>query len=612
MGDVREIFIPKQRNKEGRRYGFVRYKGVSNASYLERKLDNIVVGGLKLHVNIPKYRRGKDTQEQNTVSHGRHKVGGNQRSKVATTPNMKRSYVEAVTSHPVNTGGQRPTPSLPTVHGVSHSSVTLDISEEMKNGYVDTWVGRLKRQQVFDRVEDELAWVLGSEVSPKYLGDDMVLLIGLSDAKAQKLIQEEIDQGTSMFYALEKWNSKINPGTRLIWVQCWGIPLVAWSMDNTRKIVAAVGDLVEVDDDFEDMQRLDRARVLVRTPRRPTVEHVVTTTIDGDSYKIYIVEEHWHEGMACARHRRSVWGSSDEVYSDEGDFGTPQSRPSKASPRPTINNMHDDSIFRQGMAIPNGQSGNDDPLDNDRCGKTRVPSSALRHLREENRMETQQTTAGAGYEDGESQPAGVTANVTPKGKHILARSSVSVADSQEGEAIGLDQGHKVESTYIHSNGPLETISNKSRDFNVNLLGPNFTLDTSRPTTPENPQKDLQNQPASAIQVYWRKKGCVKKWAKDSGKFPCIMDSVDSRMVETDRKEPETQPQLGSALQVGIEDTMGMHEEAKIQWEMANQLGLSCGRDHTKFTDKIAEMETRDRMEAETLGNRNSHHEHSVL
>ena len=43
MGDVREIFIPKQRNKEGRRYGFVRYKGVSNASYMEKKLDNIIV-----------------------------------------------------------------------------------------------------------------------------------------------------------------------------------------------------------------------------------------------------------------------------------------------------------------------------------------------------------------------------------------------------------------------------------------------------------------------------------------------------------------------------------------------------------------------------------------
>lgn len=90
-----------------------------------------------------------------------------------------------------------------------------------------------------------------------------------------------------------------------------------------RKIVAAVGDLVEVDDDFKDMQRLDRARVLLRTPLRPTVEHLVTTTIDGDTHKIYIVEENWSEGLVCAQQRRSVWGSSDEIYSDEGDSGTP-------------------------------------------------------------------------------------------------------------------------------------------------------------------------------------------------------------------------------------------------------------------------------------------------
>jgi len=56
-GDVREIFISKQRNKGGRRYGFVRFKGVSDERRLERQLDNIIVGGLKLYVNITKYGR---------------------------------------------------------------------------------------------------------------------------------------------------------------------------------------------------------------------------------------------------------------------------------------------------------------------------------------------------------------------------------------------------------------------------------------------------------------------------------------------------------------------------------------------------------------------------
>ena len=45
-GDVRELFISKKRNKMGRRYGFVRFKGVSDVRALERQLDNLVVGGL--------------------------------------------------------------------------------------------------------------------------------------------------------------------------------------------------------------------------------------------------------------------------------------------------------------------------------------------------------------------------------------------------------------------------------------------------------------------------------------------------------------------------------------------------------------------------------------
>ena len=92
MGDVREIFIPKLRNKEGRKYGFVRFKGVSDAKRMERKLDNIIVGGLKLHVNIPKYGRGKARQEQYVAKHVRQMEGENGKGRVATPPNVRRTY----------------------------------------------------------------------------------------------------------------------------------------------------------------------------------------------------------------------------------------------------------------------------------------------------------------------------------------------------------------------------------------------------------------------------------------------------------------------------------------------------------------------------------------
>lgn len=43
-GDVREIFIYKKRNRNGRKYGFVRFKGVEDKRQLERKLDSSSVG----------------------------------------------------------------------------------------------------------------------------------------------------------------------------------------------------------------------------------------------------------------------------------------------------------------------------------------------------------------------------------------------------------------------------------------------------------------------------------------------------------------------------------------------------------------------------------------
>lgn len=54
---MREVFIPSKRNKNGRRYGFVRFKGVHDTHQLAKQLDRLLIGGLKMYVNIPRYSR---------------------------------------------------------------------------------------------------------------------------------------------------------------------------------------------------------------------------------------------------------------------------------------------------------------------------------------------------------------------------------------------------------------------------------------------------------------------------------------------------------------------------------------------------------------------------
>jgi len=94
-GDVREVFIAKNRNRSDWRYGFVRFKGVGDVGKLEWVMWGSFIGGLKLHVN-------------------------------------------------------------------------------------------LSNLAVFDRLEDELVWDR-EDITPKYIGDDMVLLVGLTDTRAKAM-----------------------------------------------------------------------------------------------------------------------------------------------------------------------------------------------------------------------------------------------------------------------------------------------------------------------------------------------------------------------------------------------------------------------------------------
>ena len=52
---VKEVFISRRLNKCGRRFGFVRFFEVRNVERLERELDSLFVGNMKLHVNVPRY-----------------------------------------------------------------------------------------------------------------------------------------------------------------------------------------------------------------------------------------------------------------------------------------------------------------------------------------------------------------------------------------------------------------------------------------------------------------------------------------------------------------------------------------------------------------------------
>uniref|UniRef100_A0A0R0JWP7 RRM domain-containing protein n=1 Tax=Glycine max TaxID=3847 RepID=A0A0R0JWP7_SOYBN len=337
VGDVREIFISRKRNRNGKRYGFVRFKGLRDVHQVEKKLDSMIFGGLKMYVNTPKFGRAKWDKSPPTA---RGRADSKQRKEVNRDTYLRMqpkenigaqqgSYAEVVRRH-IPVTGQKRTPDKEKYIGYSsRSSVILDTPLRGQQWLQEAWVGRLKNLAMFDRIEDEMLWDIGENISPKYIGDDLVLILGLTEEKALRVMEEGDTGWGDLFTSLEKWNPKLRPGYRLTWVHCWGIPLMAWDIPHIKQIVSSIGDMVEADDDVEDLRKLDRARILVKTPWKPLIQHDVNVQIEGETFVVHIVEE---SGVSCARcqcRRQNEFSSSEEIYSDESELGTPLETSSK-------------------------------------------------------------------------------------------------------------------------------------------------------------------------------------------------------------------------------------------------------------------------------------------
>lgn len=172
-GMSERFFIARNNNRWGKRYGFVRFKGVKDVTRLERKPDSLVVRGLKMHVNTPKHGRERVTLEE--VSRGRREKKGQEEANGKDKHKMESNHVDTkmkqfqqkkeATSYAKilmiegrNTAPRRflRNPSLTGV--VSHSSVQLNINVEEKTWLRNTWVRRLKNLTLFDRMEDDFMW----------------------------------------------------------------------------------------------------------------------------------------------------------------------------------------------------------------------------------------------------------------------------------------------------------------------------------------------------------------------------------------------------------------------------------------------------------------------
>lgn len=204
------------------------------------------------------------------------------------------------------------------------SSIYIEPTERNLKWLKDAWVGRLSNPTMFDKAEDELRWDYGLDISTTYLGDDMILIIGLNEEKAEQLLKELNQRTPPLLYSLQKWSPTLRPGYRLAWVQCWGIPAIIWDDVAIKKILGLLGDVLEFDEEVEERRRMDRARVLLKTPWKPFIHHTVNMHVGSEVYEVTISEERGPNAELWKKMRRSGMTSSDEILSDYSFMESPK------------------------------------------------------------------------------------------------------------------------------------------------------------------------------------------------------------------------------------------------------------------------------------------------
>lgn len=310
-GNVKEVVIPNRRNRAGMRFRFVRLWDVVDCQSMERRLDNIIIGSTKLHVNIPRFQKGPGDKAQREVGAvpgggfiGKKQPNANKGFLHGTQRQMnnclgsegeggqRKSYKKALEE------GRREAQSLALGinernSGGSNQGIkgTIEVEEKVEQWLKESLVGVVRDVAILNNIQDMFILEGMNYVRVRYLGDCMVLLTGEEGANVREIWNQASDWLDEHFSSISPWKPEMVPSKRMIWVRCEGIPLHLWNTSFFENVTKEAGELVAVADETRSFKKIDAARLCLRTEIMESVFLHFKMQLNRNLYNIRLMEE---------------------------------------------------------------------------------------------------------------------------------------------------------------------------------------------------------------------------------------------------------------------------------------------------------------------------------
>lgn len=264
---IKDIFLPKKRDVNGTRYGFIHTNDLTFASHLVIEFSGIYFMENKLTLKINTYHpRSKLPQNANLVRAGNHDNVHH-----AKFSDNKKNYesTEKLVKQP------------------THRTVKLFETDETSEELLVSIIGITKEDQWADVLQENIT--LNTFIPTRVVGIShrKFLITFPTLENKEELPLEALQSWFTEF--LEASHGELIP-PRLAWLHCEGLPLTMWNLENWEKILGDWGQILTRNFKIFKCGMIQGPMICIQTYQVRDIEETIKVLIKDKGYWIKIRE----------------------------------------------------------------------------------------------------------------------------------------------------------------------------------------------------------------------------------------------------------------------------------------------------------------------------------
>lgn len=280
-GNVIEVFIPKKRStKQNWRFGFVRYARKEEGLKAIHSWNATVIRDHKIFVKFARFACQWSSRGVIQNVHESNPRIEAHKTKIFT------NYQDMPDGKFVDKGNS--------IRNFGFGKPSIRVFEEGNEWLRRSIVAKLYPTRSLVFIQDHLQNLGYVDVLVRPMGGDQVVLTFQSVEDRNSALSKKGTMGwiNEYFQEFKKWEETTNlQGPRLVWLNCYGVPINVWNSKSFSKLGMIWGDVILISDETIKQHSFTVGKVLVSTKCMDTINKVVSLQIKDKSYDVRIVEE---------------------------------------------------------------------------------------------------------------------------------------------------------------------------------------------------------------------------------------------------------------------------------------------------------------------------------